>query len=139
MIITLIGIGLLLIFAVVYWLERYTKYYVYDGAVGCLATLSAIIGLIITLISVTLILCANINVDENIYTRQMEREKIIKQIEVVNSDYEDVSKTQVIESVYQWNEHVYIIKHNNENPWINWFFNDRYANSLEYIDTSFLD
>lgn len=138
MIITLIGIGLLLIFAVVYWLERYTKYCVYD-AVRCLAALSMVIGAIITLISVTFILCANTSVDRHIYARQMEREKIIKQIEVINSDYEDVSKTQVIEAVYQWNEYVYITKHNNENPWVNWFFNDRYANSLEYIDTSFLD
>ena len=64
----------------------------------------------------------------------MERESIIKQIECINDNYENVSRTIVIEKAYEWNKKVYKQKYYSKNPWTNWLNNKSYIDSLEYID-----
>lgn len=77
---------------------------------------------------------ANIGVDRDIYNKQLEYESIVKQVECLNTNYEDVSKTTVIQNVYEWNRDVYNAKYWSENPWTSWFSNKRYVDSLKYIE-----
>lgn len=99
---------------------------------------ASIVGVIISitgfLICVICIIDANCAVERQIYNNTMNRESIIKQVEYINSDYEDISKTAVIKSVYDWNIKVYNTKYRSSNPWTSWLYNKRVANAMEYID-----
>lgn len=135
MIITLIGIALLIIvitgFLILNKLDL--PYYIDDNIDFVLAML-AVAGTFITFICLTLILGSHVNVDFNIYNAQLKRDAIIKQIECVDTEYEDISKIEVINRVYEWNQKVYKQKYYSESPWTNWLFNKEYADSLEYIE-----
>lgn len=135
MIITLIGIALLIVvitgFLILNKLDL--PYYIDDNIDFVLAML-AIAGTFITFICLTLILGSHVNVDFNIYNAQLKRDTIIKQIECVDTEYEDTSKIEVINRVYEWNQKVYKQKYYSESPWTNWLFNKKYADALEYIE-----
>lgn len=77
---------------------------------------------------------ANIFVDKNIQKKQIEYEYLIKQIEELDNDNEDVSSIKVIQKVSEWNQDVFIYKDGQKNPWTNIFYNKRCADSLKYID-----
>ena len=135
MIITLIGIALLIVvitgFLILNKLDL--PYYIDDNIDFVLAML-AVAGTFITFICLILILGSHVNVDFNIYNAQLKRDAIIKQIECVDTDYEDQSKIEVINRVYEWNQKVYKQKYYSESPWTNWLFNKKYADALEYIE-----
>ena len=135
MIITLIGIALLIIAIIGFSIlnKLNLPYRVDDNITGVLALFS-ITGTFITFICLTLILGSHVNVDFNIYNAQLKRDAIIKQIECVDTEYEDTSKIEVIKAVYKWNQNAYKEKYYSENPWTNWLFNKKYADSLEYIE-----
>ena len=135
MIITLIAISLLIItiagFAILN--KTYISDIVFD-IVGFITTLSGILGGITIFICLTFILCSHIDVDYDIHNAQLERDSIIKQLEYIDAEYENVSKVEIIQKVYEWNQKVYREKRGSENLWINWFYSKKYADSLEYIE-----
>ena len=135
MIITLIAISLLIITIVGFLIlnKTYISDIVFD-IVGFITTLSGILGSITILICLTFILCSHINVDYDIHNAQLERDSIIKQLEYIDAEYENVSKVEIIQKVYEWNQKVYREKRGSENLWINWFYSKKYADSLEYIE-----
>ena len=135
MIITLIGIALLIIaitgFSILNKLNLYNSN---ECSIDFFFFLQAITGTFITFVCLILILGTHIHVDFNIYNAQLKRDAIIKQIECVDTEYEDTSKIEVINRVYEWNQKVYKQKYYSESPWTNWLFNKKYADSLEYIE-----
>ena len=133
MIITLIGIGLLFLAIICFvCCEKCLLSYYVDECIGYIGIILCIAGISTTLISGTIIGCANIGVD--IYNAKLEYDAIAKQVECINSDYEDVSKAAVIQRVYEWNKKVYNAKYWSNNPLTNWFWNKKYVDSLEYIE-----
>lgn len=135
MIITLIGIALLIVVITGFLiLNKLNLPYYIDDNIGFVLAMLAVAGTFITFICLTLILGSHVNVDFNIYNAQLKRDTIIKQIECVNTEYEDTSKIEVINRVYEWNQKVYKQKYYSESPWTNWLFNKEYADSLEYIE-----
>ena len=56
------------------------------------------------------------------------------QIEEKRIEYEDVSKSDVIKDVAEWNKEVYSYKHWTYNPWTSWFYSRRLADELEMIE-----
>ena len=135
MIITLIGIALLIVVITGFLiLNKLDLPYYIDDNIGFVLAMLAVAGTFITFICLTLILGSHVNVDFNIYNAQLKRDTIIKQIECVNTEYEDTSKIEVINRVYEWNQKVYKQKYYSESPWTNWLFNKEYADSLEYIE-----
>ena len=72
--------------------------------------------------------------DKDIYEYSLKRESIVKQVECISSDYEDVSKATVIANVYDWNKEVYNAKYWASNPWTSWFWSQKFVDSLEYIE-----
>lgn len=135
MIITLIGIALLIVVITGFLiLNKLNLPYYIDDNIGFVLAMLAVAGTFITFICLTLILGSHVNVDFNIYNAQLKRDTIIKQIECVDTEYEDTSKIEVINRVYEWNQKVYKQKYYSENPWTNWLFNKKYADSLEYIE-----
>ena len=135
MIITLIAISLIII-AIAGFLILNKTYFsdIVDDIVCFITALSGTLGSITILICLTVILCSHIDVDYDIHKAQLERDSIIKQLEYIDAEYENVSKVEIIQKVYEWNQKVYSEKHGSENLWINWFYSKKYADSLEYIE-----
>ena len=135
MIITLIAISLIII-AIAGFLILNKMYFsdIVDDIVCFITALSGTLGSITILICLTVILCSHIDVDYDIHKAQLERDSIIKQLEYIDAEYENVSKVEIIQKVYEWNQKVYSEKHGSENLWINWFYSKKYADSLEYIE-----
>lgn len=91
----------------------------------------SIVGMIICVPDMIITHC---NTNKKIYTKQLEYESLVKQCQTVSSNYEDVSKANVIQKVYEWNVEVYDEKYWGNNIWTNWFFNKKVVDSLEYIN-----
>ena len=135
MIITLIAISLLII-AIAGFLILNKTYFsdIVDDIVCFIISLSGVFGGITIFICLLLILSSHFDVDYDIHKAQLERDSIIKQLEYIDAEYENVSKVEIIQKVYEWNQKVYSEKRGSENLWINWFYSKKYADSLEYIE-----
>lgn len=97
---------------------------VFGIIIGCLASIAFLI----------IIIFAHVNVDKKIHDADMQYKSLVKRVECIDSDYEDVSKATVIENVYEWNRDVYDAKYWSENKWTNWFYDKDYVDSLKYIE-----
>lgn len=135
MIITLIGTGLI-IFGLIgmYIWSNNTYSYEVEEIVDGISITCFIVGVIMTLLCIPLIIITHCTAKKDIYDAQLERECIVKQLEVIHSDYEDVSKSTVIQNAYDWNRKVYNAEYWSSNPWTNWFWDKEYVDSLEYIE-----
>ena len=135
MIITLIAISLIIIAIAGFLIlnKTYISDIVFD-IVSVITILSTTLGGITILICLLLILGSHFDVDYDIHNAQLERDSIIKQLEYIDAEYENVSKVEIIQKVYEWNQKVYGEKRGSENLWINWFYSKKYADSLEYIE-----
>ena len=135
MIITLIAISLIIIAIAGFLIlnKTYISDIVFD-IVSVITILSVTLGGVTILICLMCILCSHIDVDYDIHIAQLERDSIIKQLEYIDTEYENVSKVEIIQKVYEWNQKVYGEKRGSENLWINWFYSKKYADSLEYIE-----
>ena len=135
MIITLIAISLLII-AIVGFLILNKTYFsdIVDDIVCFITALLGVFGGVAICICLLLILGSHFDVDYDIHNAQLERDSIIKQLEYIDAEYENVSKVEIIQKVYEWNQSVYREKRGSENLWINWFYSKKYADSLEYIE-----
>ena len=135
MIITLIAISLIII-AIAGFLILNKTYFsdIVDDIICFITSLSGVIGGVTICVCLLIILCSHIDVDYDIHKAQLERDSIIKQLEYIDAEYENVSKVEIIQKVYEWNQKVYGEKHGSENLWINWFYSKKYADSLEYIE-----
>lgn len=94
----------------------------------------AIIGAFLTVITEILIPIAHIGVDATIEENRIEYESLCQRYEIVTSEYEDVSKSDVIKDIAEWNKKVYSTKHWAYNPWTNWFYSKRVADELKMIE-----
>lgn len=85
------------------------------------------------IISVTWIIISHALADYTIEKNKMEYDGLCKRYEIIKSDYEDMSKSDVINDITEWNTKVYDTKYWTENPWTNWFNPKKVADNLEYI------
>lgn len=85
-------------------------------------------------IMLCIIIIAHVGVDAQIEENRIEYEALCERQEVVMSEYEDVSKSDVIKDIADWNQNVYSYKHWAYNPWTNWFHSKRVADELEMIE-----
>lgn len=102
-----------------------------DPVIGMLATVSG--GAVLFLMIV--ILLEHIGVNAKIEQNNIEYNSLCERYEIVTSDYEDVSKSDVIKDIAEWNKKAYGYKHWAYNPWTNWFHSKRLADSLNMIET----
>ena len=113
------------------WMVRKDKY---EGVVYVLGLLSAVCGGLIAFIMAICIIIAHVGVDATIEGNRIEYESLCQRYEIVTSEYEDVSKSDVIKDIAEWNKKVYSTKHWAYNPWTNWFYSKRVADELEMIE-----
>lgn len=135
MIITLIALGMLIIGITLVILNEKTDIFgrFYDG-IEILGGSFIIFGSIFSISFILVILLKGVGEDRDIEQNRMKYESLQRRIEVVNSEYEDASRSDLIKDINEWNEKVYDKKYWAKNPWTNWFFNQKIVDELEYID-----
>lgn len=100
-------------------------------AIGLLFTVG---GGLIAFIMAICIICAHVGVDATIEENRIEYESLCERYEIVTSEYEDVSKSDVIKDIAEWNKNVYSEKHWAYNPWTCWFYSKRVADDMKMIE-----
>ena len=80
------------------------------------------------------IICAHVGENKNIEMNNIEYESLCQRLEIINSDYEDMSKSDVIKDVSEWNKLVLEKKYWAKNPWTSWFLSQKVVDNLKYID-----
>lgn len=106
----------------------------YEGIAYGLGLLFTILGGIVAFFMAVGIICAHVGVDTTIEENRIEYESLCERNEIVVSEYEDVSKSDVIKDIAEWNKSVYSYKHWAYNPWTNWFHSKRVADQMEMIE-----
>lgn len=135
MIITLIALGILIIGIILIILNEKTDIFghLYDG-IELLGSLFIILGAVASIMCIGTILLKGVGENRVIEQNRMKYESLQRRIEVVNSEYEDASRSDLIKDINEWNEKVYDRKYWAKNSWTNWFFNQKIVDELEYID-----
>lgn len=94
----------------------------------------SIVGFICLICCIIGIICAHVGENKNIEMNNIEYESLCHRLEIVNSDYEDMSKSDVIKDVSEWDKMVLEKKYWSKNPWTSWFFSQKVVDELKYID-----
>lgn len=128
MILTIIAI---LMIPVGVWMVCKDKY---KGIVYAIGLLFTVCGGLIAFIMAVCIIIAHVGVDAQIEENRIEYESLCQRYEIVTSEYEDVSKSDVIKDIAEWNKNVYSEKHWANNPWTSWFYSKRVADNLKMIE-----
>lgn len=90
-------------------------------------------GLVFLIISLLMIITAHTTANNSIQKNRIQYEGLCKRYQVIKSDYEDVSKSDVIADITAWNIEVYNTKYWTENLWTNWFNPRTISDNLYYI------
>lgn len=100
-----------------------------------LLAISAIVGGFVVFTMVACIIVANVGINTRIEKKRIEYNSLCERYEIVTSEYEDVSRSDVIKDIAEWNVEVYNYKYWAYNPWTNWFYSRRVADEMKMIDT----
>lgn len=106
----------------------------YEEVAYWIGALFTIGGGVIAFIMAICIICAHVGVDATIEENRIEYESLCERYEIVTSEYEDVSRSDVIKDIAEWNKRVYSEKHWAYNPWTSWFYSKRVADELQMIE-----
>ena len=136
MIWTLIFLGVTILGIVLFLLDIGNVINDYDlsSLVGGIGAVLAAFGAFVSVVMLAVILVSHVTSDNDIQTKRIEYDGLTKRLEIVNSEFEDVSKSDVIKDITEWNKYVYSAKHWSESKWTNWFWDKEYVDSLEYIE-----
>ena len=104
----------------------------YDG-IDCLGTMMMLFSGAAIIVCTIMIICAHVGVDYKINEDRMQYEGLCRRLEIISSDYEDVSKSEVIKDVTEWNTQVYHDQYWLNSPWTNWFYSKERVEALQYI------
>ena len=81
-----------------------------------------------------IIIIAHVGVDAQIEENRIEYNALCQRYEIITSEYEDISKLDVIKDIAEWNKNVYSYKYWAYNPWTNWFYSKRVVDQMEMIE-----
>lgn len=131
MILTLIFLGLFVLGIILMKLYWKTDIVVDIDTIGI--ALASLFG-IASICALTIILIAHTGVDNEIEKNRIEYDSLVARQEIIRSEYEDISKSDVIKDVSEWNRMVQSYKYWGYNPWTNWFYSRRIADELKFIE-----
>lgn len=130
MILTIIAIVMTLLGIVLFKIgEKSCKY----DSLELLGAINFVIGSIGLIFLILMIIVSHSTVQRTIIQNKMEYDGLCKRYEIITSEYEDVSKSDVIADITAWNMKVYNTKYWTDSPWTNWFNPREIADNLNYI------
>ena len=106
----------------------------YEGIAYGFGLLFTVGGGLIAFIMAIGIIFAHVGVDVTIEENRIKYESLCERQEIVESEYEDVSKSDVIKDIAEWNKDVYSYKHWANNPWTSCFYSKRVADDMKMIE-----
>ncbi len=133
MIITLIALAVVAVGIIIYCVNRNSDKYDSENGEAAGIILSGL-GIFASAICLFAIIGSHISPDRKVEINRIKYESLLKRVEVVNSEYEDVSKSDVIKDVAEWNSDVFNQRYFSSNPWTNWFYSKEVVDNLECID-----
>lgn len=129
MLLIIIFVFMLLLGCVFIRISNFDKFEDLDVLGGILTGFSSVF----LAISIVVIIVSHIQADNAIQKNKIQYDGLCKRYEVIKSDYEDVSKSDVINDITEWNTKVYDTKYWTESPLTNWFNPKKIADNLDYI------
>lgn len=129
MIITIIFLGM--IFLGIFSLKLREKYY--SDFLEIFGGVNIVLGPVCLIISIIIIIGLHITAPKIIQENKLEYDGLCKRYEIIKSEYEDVSESDVIADITAWNMEVYNTKYWTYNLWTNWFNPKEIADNLNYI------
>lgn len=129
MIITITFLGM--IFLGIGSIKLRKKYY--NENLEIFGVVCIVLGSACLILSIIAIIIFHIVAPSIIQRNKLAYDGLCKRYEIVKSEYEDVSKSDVIADITAWNMEVYNIKYWTNNPWTNWFNPKEIADNLNYI------
>ena len=81
-----------------------------------------------------MIITEHVGISATIAENQIEYESLCERQELISSEYEDVSKSDVIKDIAEWNKEAYSYKHWANNPWTSWFYSKKIADNMKMIE-----
>ena len=129
MIITIIFLGMIFLGIVSIKLDE--KYW--NDFLEIFGVINIMIGSVCLIISIIAIIVSHIVAAKIIQENKLEYEGLCMRYEIIKSEYEDVSKSDVIADITAWNMEVYNTKYWTDNPWTSWFNPKEIADNLNYI------
>lgn len=85
-------------------------------------------------ISIALLIVLHATADYDIITNHEEYHSLLYSIELIDSEYEDISKTELIKDISEWNMKVLSKRHYNDSLWTGWFIPDKVVEEMELIE-----
>lgn len=98
-----------------------------------IGALMSVVGGVTLFIMVFIVIVAHIGVDTAIERNRIKYDSLCERYEIITSEYEDISRSDIIKDIAEWNMSVYSHKYWAYNPWTNWFYSRRVADELELI------
>lgn len=108
--------------------SEYDNFGLYASGVVC-----NVIGFVCLFLSLIVLIASHATASKTIQRNKLEYDGLCKRYEIVKSDYEDVSKSDVIADITEWNIRVYNTQYWTNNPWTNWFNPKAISDDLKYI------
>lgn len=105
-----------------------------DEAFGTIGAIFFGVGAIVGCIMLLMIITEHVGISATIAENQIEYESLCERQELISSEYEDVSKSDVIKDIAEWNKEAYSYKHWANNPWTSWFYSKKIADSMKMIE-----
>lgn len=99
-----------------------------------ISIMTGVSSFIVLLLLCCWILSEHVSVNNTIRKNQIAQDSLEKRLELVNSEYEDVSKSDIIKDIAEWNADVINDYYWAENPWTNWFYNKKVVYSRHTIE-----
>ena len=93
-----------------------------------------IIGVFVSVVMILIIICIHVGVNVQIEENRIEYDSLCERYEIITSEYEDVSRSDVIKDIAEWNMRVHNYKYWSYNPWTNWFYSRRIADDMKMIE-----
>ena len=129
MILTIIFLGMTLLGIISMVLRA--KYY--NDFLEIFGDINVVIGSLCLIMVTLVIILSHITAPKIIQENKLAYDGLCKRYEVVKSEYEDVSKSDVIADITAWNMEVHNTKYWTDNPWTSWFNPKEIADNLNYI------
>ena len=130
MLTTLILIGITILGSILFYIgDKKWK----DGLLS-IGMVNIIIGGIGIIVAILYIAFAHVGINNTIKRDNFQYESLCYRLEIANSDYEDLSRLEIIKDITEWNDNAIEYKYWAENPWASWFFSRKRADNLKIID-----
>ena len=130
MICTLIGISLIIISIILNIIDEHQYKVDLENAI----IFTFLLGILITVFCSVAIIFGHMGVNNQIQKNKIEYDSLCKRLEIINSEYEDISKSDIIKDIADWNGKVQNCKYWSKNLWTNWFYSDKEISKLEFIE-----